>query len=267
MGEPRTYPNGVPSWVDCELADLDAGAAFYGGLFGWSFESVAPDYRIATVDGQDVAALGAGERARWNTYIAADDTDAAAAQVRTAGGQVTREPVDAGPGGQWAECVDPGGAVFRLWQARRRLGAQLVNAPGAWNFSNLQVPDPAAALPFYAAVFGWVGGQVPGAGLMVRVPGYGAHLAATSDPDIYQRQANAPEGFADVIAGFEPAGVEPHWHVILSVADRDASAETVQKLGGTVVSTAQNMWTRSAVVRDSQGAEFSISQFTPPDGF
>lgn len=33
----------------------------------------------------------------------------------------------------------------------------------------------------------------------IEVPGYGQHLASTVDPDIYERQANAPEGFADVI--------------------------------------------------------------------
>jgi hypothetical protein len=30
----RTYPHGVPCWVDTEQPDVDAALAFYGGLFG-----------------------------------------------------------------------------------------------------------------------------------------------------------------------------------------------------------------------------------------
>ena len=38
----RTYPHGVPSWVDTEQPDTDAARAFYGELFGWSFEDAMP---------------------------------------------------------------------------------------------------------------------------------------------------------------------------------------------------------------------------------
>ena len=42
MDETRTYPEGVPSWIDIEQPDLDAAQAFYGGLFGWTFEPATP---------------------------------------------------------------------------------------------------------------------------------------------------------------------------------------------------------------------------------
>ena len=75
--------------------------------------------------------------------------------------------------------------------------------PGAWNFSDLRTPDVAASLAFYGEVFGWRVDPDLGAG-MIRLPGYGDHLAATIDPDIHERQAFAPPGFADVIAGLTP---------------------------------------------------------------
>jgi hypothetical protein len=50
------------------------------------------------------------------------------------------------------------------------------------------------------------------------------------------------------------------------VADRDDSAATAERLGATVISSADNMWTKDALVRDPQGAEFTVSQFTPPEG-
>jgi len=59
----------------------------------------------------------------------------------------------------------------------------LVNAPNAWNFSDLHTAHPDQAIPFYRALFGWQVDADGGAG-MIRVPGYGDHLAATIDPDI-----------------------------------------------------------------------------------
>ena len=269
----RTYPAGVTCWVDTEQPDLEAATVFYAGLFGWTLTDVVPpgagdSYVVATLDGQDVAALApaiGGRPAAWNTYVAVDDTDRVAAAVESLGGRVLMPPADAGPGGRWALCADPLGAEFRLWQARRRLGAQLVNAPGSWNFSDLHTPDRDRALAFYGALFGWVTTELPGgAGTMLQVPGYGDHLAATVDPDIHERQAIAPPGFADVIGGLV-VDDEPLWSVTFSVADRDGAAATAEKLGATVLSSAENPWTRTALLRDPQGAEFTISQFTPPD--
>ena len=146
MPEPRTYPEGVTSWVDVEVPDLDAAQAFYGGLFGWTFEHAAgaPGYAIAKLDGLDVAGIGQRQRRHlaWNTYVAVDDADDAAARVRAHGGQVVAGPDAAGEAGRSVACTDPAGVPFRLWQAGRRLGAQLANVPGAWNFSDLHAADP-----------------------------------------------------------------------------------------------------------------------------
>jgi uncharacterized protein len=276
MTGPRTYPHGVTCWIDCEQPDLEAARAFYSGLFGWTLTDAMPpgapgSYLIATLGGQDVAALAPstdGRPAAWNTYVAVADADATAAAVQASGGSVAVPPEDAGPGGRMAVCLDPLGADFRLWQARRRLGAQLTNAPGSWNFSDLHTPDPAAALAFYRPLFGWVTMELPdGTGTMVQVPGYGDHLAATVDPGIHERQAAAPPGFTDVIGGLTPTspGEPAHWHVTFTVADRDDSAATAERLGAAVLGADESPWTRTALVRDPQGAELTLSQFTPPD--
>jgi predicted enzyme related to lactoylglutathione lyase len=269
----RTYPHGVTCWVDTEQPDLEAASHFYGALFGWTLTDAMPSgapgsYLIATLDGQDVAAIGPSSRglATWNTYVAVDDADATAAAVSRAGGRVVSPPADAGPGGRAATCSDPAGAEFRLWQARRRLGAQLVNVPGAWNFSDLHTPDADQAMAFYGAVFGWVKVGIGEGAAMIQVPGYGDHLAATVDPDIHVRQASAPAGFADVIGGLVTTGgdLPAEWQVTFTVADRDESVATAEGLGATVLHTAEDLWTRKARVRDPQGAEFTLSQFTPP---
>ena len=53
----RTYPPGVPCWVDTEQPDVQAATAFYGGIFGWTYEDAMPPgapgrYVIAKLDGE-----------------------------------------------------------------------------------------------------------------------------------------------------------------------------------------------------------------------
>ena len=270
---PRSYPLGATSWIEVAQPDLDAGVAFYGDLFGWEFADLLPTdapgrYVIATLDGLDVAALAgpAESPAAWSTYVAVADADAVTRSMVEHGATVRSEPADAGDAGRAATLTDPQGAEVRLWRARRRRGAQVANVPGAWNFSDLRTTDPAAAGAFYADVLGWrLVDQ--GWATVIQVPGYGDHLAATSDPDIHGRQALAPEGFADVIGAIGRAadGEPAHWHVTFTVADRDAAADAVRRLGGEVEQTTEDEWTRKAVVRDPQGVRFTLSQFTPPD--
>jgi predicted enzyme related to lactoylglutathione lyase len=274
-GLQRTYPQGVSCWIDTEQPDPEAAAEFYGGLFGWTFENVMPPdapgvYLIAQLDGSDVAAIGSGTRgslATWNTYIAVDDVDAVAPEVVRAGGVVLSGPEDAGPGGRTAACRDSQGAEFRLWQARRRLGAQVVNIPGTWNFSNLRTGDIPTAKAFYERLFGWsylnLGESVEA---MIAVDGYGRHLADTVDPEIYERQAGAPEGFADVIGAIQSTtgSEQPNWQVVISVASRAESVARAEALGATLLSTEDTPWTDLARIEDPQGATLTLSEFHEP---
>jgi predicted enzyme related to lactoylglutathione lyase len=281
MSGPRTYPPGVTSWVDVTVDDVGAAQDFYGRLFGWTFTQATPpgipvQYVIAQLDGQDVAGVGGPAEPTgspsgvWSTYVAVDDLEATIAAVEAAGGRVVAPVEQAGEGGRNATVTDPTGVRISLWQAERRLGAQVANTPGAWNFSDLHAADPTASRPFYEQVFGWVFVDLAqgdtASGTMIQVPGYGDHLAATVDPGIHERQAMAPPGFADVIGGIVPAGEDdPHWHVTFTVADRDESASLAESLGATVLSRDDTGWTRQATIRDPQGAVFTASQFTPPD--
>jgi len=283
----RTYPEGVTSWVDTEQADVDAAVAFYGALFGWTFTRATPPdaplrYLVAQLDGQDVCGLGGpaappdagadavhgadrdGADARWNTYVAVSDAGAAARRVERAGGVVVQPPAVAGEGGRSVVIRDPNGLEVRLWEARRRLGAQVTNAPGAWNFSDLHVGPQGSATDFYTEAFGWEFDESDFA-TMIRVPGYGDHLASTVDPDIHERQSGAgvPPGFADAIGWVGAAGPDevPGWHVSFTVADRDDTAARVARLGGTVLRRDDTAWTRTALIRDPQGATFTASEF------
>jgi predicted enzyme related to lactoylglutathione lyase len=277
MIEPRTYPEGVTCWVDVEEAEVEEAARFYGVLFGWTFLQVTPRlrYLIAQRDDQDAAGIGQ-PRARndaetrspsWNTYISVRDIDQTIARVVAAGGRVTEPPSSLAEAALTASCLDTEGIPFRLWQTKSRLGAQVANTPGAWNFSDLHTDDPSASAAFYTRVFGWVFDDI-GFATMIRQPGYGDHLAATSDPGIHQRQSGdqVPPGFADAFGWLAAAQGEPHWHVTFTVANRDDAAEAAEQLGGNVLSTSDTDWTRDAQIRDPQGAVFTVSQYSPSSG-
>lgn len=261
----RTYPAGVTSWVDVNTPDPAAAQAFYGELFGWGFD-VGSNYSIARLGDHPVAGIGGGttSSAAWNTYVAVDDAAATTARAEVLGGRVVAASRDTGEPGISAALADPSGVEFRLWQAGTLLGAQAANEPGAWNFSVLHTDDPGVSA-FYVDLFGWEFADI-GYGVLIRQPGYGDHLAATVDPTIYERQAGvSPVGFADAIGWQAPTSpaIPASWHVAFTVADRDTTAATAERLGATVVAASDTEWTHDAVIRDPQGALFTASQFDP----
>ena len=277
------YPTGVPCWVDIMQPDFEATMAFYGQLFGWDFELRTPPgaaaaYAYARMDGLLVAGVGGppsgdGDPSGWTTYIRVDSADDTAAAVVANGGQVLLAPVDIPGAGRVAVCGDPSGAVVGLWQAGENRGAELVNAPGTWNFSDLTTGDVVAAEAFYGAVFGWVCNPFAmsaseKAGIW-RVPGYGEFLAAR-DPELRERQAaaQAPDGFADAVAILNPEATDDRasrWNVTFAVADADAAFASAINLGATVVTPLFDTdYTRMGTVKDPQGGVLTLSEYRPP---
>ena len=229
-------------------------------------------YLIASLDGRDVAALAPPAfdvPTAWNTYVAVEDADAGAAAVTAAGGTVAAGPDDAGPGGRFALCADPAGARFRLWQARRRLGAQLVNAPG-----HVELQRPAHARPRHgdgvlrAAVRLGVRGprlrdDDPPPGLR-RPPG-GDRRPGHPRPPGRRRRAAGVRG-RDRVARARRVPASPTTGTSRS-RSRIATRRPPRRSGSaaTILAREDTDWTRTALVRDPQGAAFTLSQFTPPD--
>jgi uncharacterized protein len=285
MLERDGYPAGVPCWVDTAQPDPEAAKTFYGGLLGWDFEERTPAgspqrYFAGQLRGRDVAGIGAQPDGAppvtaWTTYVWVDSADETAEKARSAGGGVLVEPTDVPDAGRFAVLADRSGAVFGVWQAREHKGAQLVNEPGTWNFSELNTPDPEGAKGFYGAVFGWETGSLDGDDgdfTMWRRPGYGDFLAQR-DPELRKRMADvkAPKGFEDAVAwlvpktGDEASGDQAHWSITFAVDDADAVADRASQLGGTVlVPPLDAPWVRLTVIRDPQGAVFTASKFVPP---
>ena len=284
MNERDGFIDGVPCWIDLAVPDAEAATAFYGEVLGWEFEDVmapgAPGhYFYARKDGLlvgGIASAGPDEATppTWATAVWVDDADATVGRVTDAGGTVAVAPQAVGDSGRFAGCVDPSGARFSLWEPGTNRGVQLVNADGAWNFSDLHTDDPVRAAAFYGAVFGWQVGEpheMMGGTSWISLPGYGDFLAVR-DPEIRQRQeAQGASGFVDVVASLAPLGAErvaagtgPHWAVSFGIDDADGTAERAAARGGTVLAGPADLGVvRATTIRDPQGGVFVVQEYHP----
>lgn len=251
MPKRTSYTQGTPNWVDLQTTDPAAAKAFYGGLFGWTYDDQPmPDnavYSMAQLGQENVAAIApqppelaaAGAPPMWNTYLAVDAVDDAVAKVGAAGGQVAMPPFDIMDAGRMAFVLDPSGAAVALWQANQHIGATLVNEPGTVTWNELVTTDPNAAA-FYTNVLG----------------------LTTSDMEMEGSKYTVFESAGQMVGGTTPPpmpDVPNHWHVYFAVADADAAAAKTTELGGSVlVEPFDSPVGRMAVLRDPQGAMFSI---------
>ncbi len=249
-----SYEQGTPNWVDLQTTDQPAAKAFYSGLFGWTYDDQPmtddPDgavYSMAELGGQQVAAIApqppelaeADAPPMWNTYLAVDSVDDAAAKVGAAGGQVAMPPFDVMDAGRMAFVLDPGGAPVALWQANEHIGAALVDEPGTLTWNELITSDPSVT-SFYEQVLGMT----------------------TSTMDMGSGEYTLFEAGGHQVGGSTPPpvqGLPNHWHVYFAVADTDVAAARVAELGGSVlVQPFDTPAGRIAIVSDPQGAAFSV---------
>jgi predicted enzyme related to lactoylglutathione lyase len=111
---------GALSWNELASPDLDASAAFYRELFGWTIEpfpdSPTPYLTIRNGDGGNggMRAVAPGEPPNWLAYFGSEDVRAAIGTIRELGGQALLEPTDMGTR-TIAVVRDPQGAVFALY--------------------------------------------------------------------------------------------------------------------------------------------------------
>jgi uncharacterized protein len=150
---------GGVGWVDLGLADVDAGAAFYRGLFGWVIgEPDGTGYRLASLGGRWVAALGPAEEAGnpyWTVYVTVPDVRATLRPVVAAGGTVAVAAATVGDVGDFAVIRDPAGDPLSLWQPGTGGGSYAAGVDGAFARLQFRGPDPDSAGEFLGAVLGW----------------------------------------------------------------------------------------------------------------
>jgi predicted enzyme related to lactoylglutathione lyase len=251
MGERSSYAPGTFCWVDITTGDQDGAKAFYGGLFGWEADDRPVGeglvYSMMLVDGKAVAAISpqpksqaeAGVPPMWNSYVSVEDADAVAARAGELGAHVHAPPFDVMDAGRMAVIQDPQGAFVMIWQPKGTLGAQLVNAPGAFSWNELASPDVDGSASFYSELFGWKTAPMEGAPMRYLVITNGGRSnGGITEP---------------------PPGAPPHWLVYFAVEEIDAALAKAEELGGTRMAGPIDIGiAKIGVVADPQGAVFAL---------
>ena len=134
-------------------------------MFGWESEdNEIPEeagggtYTMFKKGGEYVAAIAQETdefRPHWNSYVTVTSADEASAKADKLGATVIEQPFDVMEAGRMSVIQDPTGAMLCAWEPRDMLGAGRVNDPGCLTWNELHTPDPAKALAFYTALFGW----------------------------------------------------------------------------------------------------------------
>ena len=261
MSVRTSYEPGTPSWVDLMTPSRESATAFYGALFGWTFEEVSdPDgnvvYTMCFSGGKNVCGLGelspemqaSGMPAAWTTYVATADVDETSAKVETAGGTVMMPATQVFEAGRMAMYLDPTGAAIAAWEAGEHIGAELVNEPYGFGWNELNTRDTQRAVEFYEAVFGWKGRGVAG-------------------PMNYTEWLLGDQSVGGMMPMPEmvPAEVPAHWITYFMVEDADATVAKLGELGGAVLNPAMDIEVgRFAVVADPAGAVFCVMKLAQP---
>ena len=261
----KSYPNNMFCWVDLATSDVPAAKEFYNGLFGWDYlDMPTPEgshYSLCQIEGYNVAGLSnlpAEMMAQnippiWSSYIKHDDVDAVIAKATAAGGTLAMEPMDVMESGRLGVLQDPTGAMVSLWQPKHHIGAQLVNMPNAWVWSELQTKDAETASKFYQTVFGWGRDQDPN----------GYHLFKLGER-MQAGMLQMDESWGEV---------PPNWGVYFMSEDIEATAARAKELGGAIYVPPTDTGTvgHFAVIGDPQGGAFTAIQYyapvDPPPGY
>ena len=112
---------GSLTWNEAAVDDPEAARAFYGTVFGFSFEEM-PDtggYSTFKTSGDPLGGLGGhspGAPKGWLTCFSVPSTDDAVAATEAKGGKVTTAAMDT-PFGRFAVLEDPWGAAFEVMQS------------------------------------------------------------------------------------------------------------------------------------------------------
>jgi uncharacterized protein len=123
VGAVRVNGAGALCWNELGTRDVEAAKAFYGDVFGWTVDEhqiqrteggPGPDVYIEwQLDGKSIGGmmdidgmLPDQVPAHWLVYFGVEDTDAAVAKVKAAGGEVRFGPVDI-DAGRFAVVTEP----------------------------------------------------------------------------------------------------------------------------------------------------------------
>ena len=146
--------------------------------------------------------------------VKVDSADATVKRVNSLGG--TAKPAfDIMEQGRMAECVDPNGAHFDLWEPKKSQGADADSSlHGSPSWHETMTTDVARATAFYTSLFGWQAEMMPMEGFDYTSFKLGEEFVA---------------GMMAITPAMGP--IPPHWAVYFTVDDADRTVREALALG------------------------------------
>ena len=246
---------GTFCWPECATNDSAGTKKFYSDLLGWTWKDIPMGesftYHIAELRGSEVAAMfqiddamrAQGVPPHWAAYVSVASADEAAAKAQQLGGKLVMGPMDVMDHGRMAVLVDPIGATFAVWQAKKHCGVGMLGEPGSLGWTQLNASDPGKAKPFYTALLGWKTDEM-------KSPDGGTYTT-------WQKSDGGAGGMMSMPPG---TGAPSHWLTYWLVADaREAHAKAGSLGAKTFVppTDVPGMLT-FAVLQDPQGVMFAV---------
>lgn len=241
-------------WFDLVTPDAAAAQAFYGKVFGWTFQGVAgaEDYVVFAAEDrliggifQPVVKRDAPASTRWLGFVSVADIETAVPRLEGLG-FTTLLPAKTVPDrGVQAIVRDPQGAIVGLLQSASGDPPDVPVGPGEFFWVDLLSRDTQASAAGYAAV----GYQV--------VP---------ADEDKGDRLLLESQGYARAgITPLPPEGKTPFWLPYVQVEDVAATVAAAQAAGGRLLRAPDPavLGGNVAVVSDPLGGVIGIIHWTP----
>jgi len=250
----KKHKPGTFCWTDLGTTDAAGAKKFYRSVFGATVTDfpMGPGnekYSILRVKGKDVCGIYpmSAEQKKmkippsWLPYISVKSVDASAKKAKAAGGKIVAKPMGVTDIGRMAVVADPTGAMFALWQAGTRRGAQIDDTPGTVGWHDLNTMKPPLAGKFYPKVFGW----------------------KSVDQDYSGNAYHLFKLGRTNVCGMWPFPMKklgPSWLTYWQVSNCANTVTKVKRLGGRALmgTTVVPGMCRFAVLKDPQGAAFGV---------
>ena len=246
---------GAPCWIDLISSDLEGVKPFYTALFNWEYEDTGEEfghYNVISV-GDDVVGgamqysaefMGPDEINAWSIYFATEDAEASLKAAQENGGQVSSPAIEIPTQGTMASAMDPGGAIYGLWQPDERKGYDRWGEHGFPGWFELHTRDFDTVKPYYAAV---MGAEIKDFD-MEGGPSYATlELNGESQAGIFDSTTSLPEG------------APSFWAVYFIVDDTDVAVNRAKEIGAAVlVEPVDSPFGRMSLLQDPKGTAFFV---------
>lgn len=242
------------AWYELLTTDIADAAKFYGAVVGWDVKQASTaELAYAVLRAGDASVGGLmnipeegrrlGATPRWVGYVAVDDMDATATQIRRLGGAILVPPTDTNIG-RISVVADPQKATFALIDGLtygQHQGGGL-DEPARVGWHELLAQDRNKVFDFYGALFGW------------------QKANSEDDPaDLYQLFSVAGQTIGGMLTKL-PSVAQPCWLYYFNVEDIGAAAKRVNAGGGRVLQGPIELPDGCWIMRcaDPQGALFAL---------